>query len=36
MYFATIIGHYQKCIPFEGNEHLLGTSNDCDEYYKNW
>lgn len=36
MYFATIIGHYQQCIPFEGNEHLLGTSNDCDEYYKNW
>lgn len=20
----------------EGNEHLLGTRNDCDEYYKNW
>ena len=36
MYFATIIGHYQQCIPFEGNEHLLGTTNDCDEYYKTW
>lgn len=34
--FLTIIGHYQQCIPFEGNEHLLGTTNDCDEYYKNW
>ena len=36
MYFATIIGHYQQCIPFEGNEHLLGTTNGCDDYYKNW
>lgn len=36
MYFATIIGHYQQCIPFEGNEHLVGTTNDCDEYYKTW
>ena len=36
MYFATIIGHYQQCIPFEGNKHLLGTTNNCDEYYKNW
>lgn len=25
-----------QCIPYEGNEHLLGTSNDCDEFYKNW
>ena len=25
---------YNKCIPFEGNEHLLGTTDDCDEYYK--
>ena len=24
------------CIPYEGNEHLLGTTNDCEEYYKNW
>ena len=27
---------YKQCIPYEGNEHLLGTNNDCDEYYKNW
>lgn len=27
---------YLMCIPFEGNEHLLGTNNDCDEYYKTW
>ena len=25
-----------QCIPYEGNEHLLGTANDCNEYYKNW
>ena len=28
--------YYYQCIPYEGNEHLLGTSNDCDEFYKNW
>lgn len=27
---------YAQCIPYEGNEHLLDTSNDCDEYYKTW
>ena len=31
------VGHYViQCIPYEGNEHLLGTTNDCDEYYKTW
>ena len=31
------LGHCpNQCIPFEGNEHLVGTSNDCDEYYKTW
>ena len=25
-----------QCIPYEGNEHLLGTANDCDDFYKNW
>ena len=24
------------CIPYEGNEYLLGTTEDCDEYYKTW
>lgn len=24
------------CIPYEGNEHLLGATIDCDEYYKTW
>ena len=27
---------WDECIPYEGNEHLLGTANDCDEYYKTW
>ena len=26
----------KQCIPYKGNEHLLGTTNDCDEFYKNW
>lgn len=45
---GTIYSHYsnkyffgcgmmcQQCIPYEGNEYLLGTTNDCDEYYKTW
>lgn len=28
--------YYYQCIPYEGNEHLRGTTNDCDEYFKNW
>ena len=27
---------YKQCIPYEGNEHLLGTTDDCDDYYKTW
>lgn len=27
---------YSMCIPYKDNEHLLGTSNDCDDYYKTW
>lgn len=27
---------FWECIPYEGNEHLLGTTDDCDEYYKSW
>lgn len=30
-------GHYSnQCIPYEGNEHLLGKSDDCNEYFKTW
>lgn len=27
---------FAQCIPYEGNEHLLGTTNNCDKYYKTW
>ena len=26
----------KQCIPYKGNEHLLGTTNDCDDFYKTW
>lgn len=29
-------GVARYCIPYEGNEHLLGTANDCDDFYKTW
>ena len=35
-FWATSGKNYQQCIPYEGNEHLLGTTNDCDKYYKTW
>ena len=28
--------NWAQCIPYEGNENLLGKYDDCDEYYKNW
>ena len=28
--------NWAQCIPYEGNEHLLGTCDECNEYYKNW
>lgn len=35
--FFTIGGFdWGCCIPYEGNEHLHGTTNDCDDFYKNW
>ena len=27
---------YVQCIPYEGNEHLLNTTNKCDEFFKVW
>ena len=27
---------YVQCIPYEGNQHLLGTTNDCADFYKTW
>lgn len=29
-------GKWNQCIPYEENEHLLGTANDCDDFYKTW
>ena len=34
--FITTGTDYRQCIPFEGNEHLLGTTDMCDEQYINW
>ena len=35
--YVTVAGKsYPMCIPYEGNEHLLGTTNECDEYFKTW
>ena len=34
--YLTTNGCYKYCIPYECNQHLLGTTNDCDEYYKTW
>ena len=31
------VGHYViQCIPYEGNEHLLGKTDACNEFYKTW
>lgn len=27
---------YKQCIPYEGNEHLLGTTDNCEEFFKTW
>ena len=37
-YNFVILGgrRWKQCIPYEGNEHLFGTTNDCDEFYKTW
>lgn len=34
--YITIGSRYKQCIPYIGNEHLLGTANDCDEHFKTW
>ena len=34
--YDTVRGIYKQCIPYEGNEHLLGETADCEEYYKTW
>jgi hypothetical protein len=27
---------WMQCIPYEGNEHLIGKTDDCDEHFKTW
>lgn len=34
--YLTTEGFTRYCIPYEGNVHLLGTTNDCSEFYKTW
>ena len=34
--YTTTFGWCKYCIPYEGNEHLLETNDDCDEYFKTW
>jgi hypothetical protein len=34
--FYTVSTWYNQCIPYDGNQHLLGTTDDCDEFYKTW
>jgi hypothetical protein len=36
MRYDTTRGTYRRCIPYEGNEHLLGKTDDCGDYYKTW
>jgi hypothetical protein len=35
-YYALDGTCWHQCIPYECNEHLLGTTDDCDEYFKTW
>lgn len=34
--YKTIGSMFKYCIPYEQNEHLLDTTDDCDEFYKTW
>lgn len=34
--YITTYGWCKYCIPLDGNEHLTGTSKDCDKFYKTW
>lgn len=35
--YETVGGNcFCLCIPYEHNEHLLSTTNDCDDFYKTW
>jgi hypothetical protein len=34
--YLTTNGCWVQCIPYEENKHLLGTTNDCIDFYKTW
>ena len=35
--YKVVGGHgFSMCIPYEGNNHLMGKTDDCDEFYKTW
>jgi hypothetical protein len=34
--FACVGGYVCQCIPYEENKHLLGSTDDCDTFYKTW
>ena len=34
--YTTTFGWCRYCIPYKGNEHLLGTTDDCEERFKTW
>lgn len=34
--FLTTAGFVRYCIPYVGNEHLLGKQADCSDFYKTW
>lgn len=34
--YDTTRGYSKQCIPYEGNEHLLGKTDDCKNFYKTW
>lgn len=36
-HFATVFGYYKQCIPYnDETKHLLGKTEDCENYYKTW
>ncbi len=34
--YDTVRGVFRQCIPYESNEHLMNTTNDCGEFFKTW
>jgi hypothetical protein len=34
--YAVIGDRFKYCIPYKNNEHLLGTTDDCNDFYKTW